>query len=111
MAFRRCDVTRLGSIDVDGLLRSYTRADGDVKTLASGVQAAGAIAWGERGIVFARDRALWILRADGGQPRQITSLDTSRREVAHNGPMFLPDGQTVLSGRVRQRLAPSASRP
>jgi Tol biopolymer transport system component len=49
------------------------------------------------------DSPLYRIPAGGGQPAQVTTLDTSRGENSHRHPQFLPDGRrflyTVGSGR------------
>ena len=64
--------------------------------LARGADLAGTITWGSSGLVFSRDGALWLAPADGGSERQLTALDTDRREVFHANQMVLPNGRTIL---------------
>ena len=40
-----------------GVLHSYSLMDGEVRTLTSGVEVGGGLAWGETGLVFGRERA------------------------------------------------------
>jgi eukaryotic-like serine/threonine-protein kinase len=48
-------------------------------------------------IVFGTARTgIWRVSAAGGLPTEVTRLDHARREVAHGGPDFLPDGQHFL---------------
>lgn len=49
-------------------------------------------------IVFAPDRygALFRVSAAGGEPVQLTALDSSRQQVSHRQPEFLPDGRHFL---------------
>ena len=49
-------------------------------------------------IVFAPDGAspLYRVPAAGGMPEPVTTLDTSRQEVGHWRPHFLPDGRRFL---------------
>jgi Tol biopolymer transport system component len=49
-------------------------------------------------IVFAPDRyvALSRVSAAGGEPVQVTALDSSRQQVSHRQPEFLPDGRHFL---------------
>jgi serine/threonine-protein kinase len=58
--------------------------------------AAGPLAWGESGVVFPRDGALWIAPTGGGEPRALTALDEARHEILHTAPIFLPGGNIVL---------------
>lgn len=39
---------------------------------------------------------LYQVPATGGEPRALTSLDTSRQEISHRWPSFLPDGRHFL---------------
>ncbi len=62
--------------------------------------------WGRSGvIVFAPDAAGPLSRvpAVGGTPTQVTSLDTSRHEVGHRSPCFLPDGRHFLFAALPER--------
>jgi serine/threonine-protein kinase len=56
--------------------------------------------WSENGtIVFsplARGSGILQVSADGGAPKQITTLDTGRGETSHRLPELLPGGETVL---------------
>lgn len=59
----------------------------------------GGGAWTSRGeIVFSRAPVSPIFRvsATGGEPVQITNLDSSRQEVTHAWPQFLPDERHFL---------------
>ena len=56
----------------------------------------GGLAWGEAGIVFTRNRALWIAPTGGAAPRALTTLDVGRHEVLHAGQLLLPGGRFVL---------------
>jgi len=56
--------------------------------------------WSENGtIVFspkARGAGIFQVSADGGAPKEITTLDTSRGETSHRLPELLPGGETIL---------------
>ena len=56
--------------------------------------------WGdENTIVFATDdgnTGLWLISAEGGEPRVLTTSDTAKREVDHLFPSVLPGGRGVL---------------
>jgi Tol biopolymer transport system component len=75
---------------------SVSIANGLRTVLASDADALGQLTWGEAGVVFARNGALWIAPSTGEEPRALTTLDSARHEVVHTGPMFLPGGRTVL---------------
>lgn len=52
--------------------------------------------WSPAGIVFVRGGALWIVPAEGGEPRRLTQLDSTRGEVRHDHPLVLPGERFVL---------------
>jgi serine/threonine-protein kinase len=54
--------------------------------------------WGDDGtIVFAKPAGgLWRVSADGGDPQQITQIDSSKYEASHRYPSFLPGGRALL---------------
>ena len=57
------------------------------------------VTWGARGtIVYPATwtSALFEIPEDGGEPRQITTLDRDQGETGHWSPLFLPDGRHVL---------------
>jgi Tol biopolymer transport system component len=68
---------------------------GPPKTICSAPVDSRGASWGEDGtIVFAlASGGLWRVSADGGTPKQITSLDHSRGEVSHRFPKILPGGR------------------
>lgn len=56
-------------------------------------------AWGEDGnIVFTPSffNPLFVVSADGGTPRQLTKLDTTKHEAVHGWPTLLPDDGGIL---------------
>jgi len=56
-------------------------------------------AWGSTGIIlFAPTEAstLYQIPANGGTPKQVTTLNTGRGESSHRWPIFLPDGRHFL---------------
>ena len=65
--------------------------------------------WNRNGvIVFASGRRLQQVRADGGVPANVETLDASEAEVAHSWPQFLPDGRRFLY-LVKSRAHPDAN--
>ena len=55
--------------------------------------------WNQEGvIVFTKNsgEGLYRMSASGGAPAPVTTLDESRKEVAHAWPYFLPDGRHFL---------------
>ena len=61
-------------------------------------QLQGAATWGRDGTILFTQLGQGIFRvsADGGTPVRVTKLDTSRRELNHFWPEFLPDGRHFL---------------
>jgi eukaryotic-like serine/threonine-protein kinase len=101
------DSTRIVVLCGRGLV-SVSLVDSQKRLLTAGADAAGGVAWGESGIVFARGGALWLVSEDGGEVRLLTTLDTSRGEVLHTRQTVLPGGETVLF--VSQTAEPGAER-
>lgn len=64
--------------------------------MASGADLTTNLAWVSSDIIFTRGGALWIVPAQGGEPRQLTVLDEVRQEVLHTDPIVLPGGRTAL---------------
>ncbi len=91
---------------------------GSAVTLAQGVNAIGGLAWGEGDqIVFGRGgttgrgaSSLWLVPASGGEPRQLTRID-SLKEIAHGSPTFMPGGRTVLYSRTDARTGVGSAAP
>jgi len=71
-------------------------ADRERRRLTTGVDQTSSIAWGTSGIIFSRLGALWIVPAEGGEPRALTRLDPDRHEAVHLDPLVLPGGGIVL---------------
>ncbi|TMQ69104.1 MAG: hypothetical protein E6K80_12795 [Candidatus Eisenbacteria bacterium] len=74
------------------------RPGGGVEDLCSAPTPRGGT-WSPKGtIVFAPagEGPLFAVSAMGGDPRQVTALDSARHEVAHRFPWFLPDGKHFL---------------
>src|SRR5437879_5522841 len=44
-------------------------------------------------ILFSGRHGLWRVSASGGVPVRVTALETSRQEIEHIVPQFLPDGK------------------
>jgi Tol biopolymer transport system component len=89
------DSTRLAFLASNRVV-SFTLADRQQTVVTENADLAGGIAWGEAGIVFARNRALWIAPTGGGAARALTTLDAARREVLHFGQVLLPGARFVL---------------
>jgi Tol biopolymer transport system component len=79
-------------------LKTIGIAGGPARDIADIVVGRGA-SWGRDGmIVFGPipDGVLYQVPANGGAARAVTSLDSSRAEIAHALPQFLPDGRRFL---------------
>ena len=85
------------SFNADGKLRKVPTRGGPAVDIADSASVGGG-AWTPDGsIIFTRDgRGLWVVASSGGTPRQITTLDTSRKEFNHWYPQMLPDGNAVI---------------
>jgi serine/threonine-protein kinase len=79
-----------------GTITRLSLGDQQRKVVAPGSDLTGGLVWSPAGIVFSRDGALWIVSAEGGPPRALTTLDAARREVMHDHPVVLPGGHLVL---------------
>lgn len=79
-----------------GLITRLSLADHQRAVLLQGADIEARVAWVSTDIVYSRGGALWIVPAQGGAPRQLTVLDTARREVSHTDPVGLPGGRVVL---------------
>jgi DNA-binding winged helix-turn-helix (wHTH) protein/Tol biopolymer transport system component len=83
---------------VNDRLKVYSLDTGTTQAvLTVGLSPAGA-SWNSRGqILFASWRSgLRVVPAGGGTVTTVTSLDVAAREVAHQSPQFLPDGEHFL---------------
>jgi eukaryotic-like serine/threonine-protein kinase len=81
----------------DGKLKKV-RLGGGVETVCSAPNGRGGT-WSSKGtIVFAPsgEGPIFAVSASGGEPRQVTTLDSTRHESAHRFPWFLPDGKHFL---------------
>ena len=82
----------------NGKLRKIEVAGGVPQTLCDADSGRGGT-WSKDGsIIFSRNAfaALSIVSSSGGSVTKVTRLDTSRREVGHRWPFFLPDGNHFL---------------
>ena len=80
------------------ILRKVPLAGGTPTTICFGGDVRGA-SWGADGwIVFTRAMrsGLWRVRADGGEPEEVTTLDRAKQEKTHRFPHVLPNGKGVL---------------
>jgi len=97
------DGTRLGVLAVGGDLWQVSPSDNDASVVAKGVDnSACGLSWSPHALVFCRAGALWAAAPGGGQERQLTTLDTNRDEVSHEGPIIVND-RVVLFGSLTSR--------
>ncbi|HEX6463262.1 MAG TPA: protein kinase [Vicinamibacterales bacterium] len=97
MPFWSPDSTRVGFF-ADRKLKTITLSTGGIAVLCDAPDARGGT-WNDADvIVFAPSNAGALMRvsAQGGDPRPVTTLDSSRKETAHRFPSFLPDGRHFL---------------
>ena len=79
-------------------LKRVSVASGAVDAIADVKRARGG-AWNRKDqILFAptSDGPLFVVGASGGEPRQVTTIDSTRGETGHRFPSFLPDGDHFL---------------
>jgi serine/threonine-protein kinase len=80
-----------------GKLKKVT-PEGSVVTLAAASEARG-LTWTDDGNLVYTPQAigpLYLLPANGGEPRPVTTVDTTKEERSHRWPEALPGGKTVL---------------
>ena len=81
------------------LLKKTSVTGGPAITLCEARGSPGGATWNQHDvIVFSTSvgRELLQVSAAGGTPVPLTNLDTSRGEIAHGAPWFLPDGRHFL---------------
>jgi serine/threonine-protein kinase len=92
------DGERLGFY-ADQQLRTVPVRGGAPRTIARMSPTSGGASWGpDDQIVFQPDfgAGLMIVEAEGGDPRLLTSVDTSAGELDHRWPHIVPNGKWVL---------------
>lgn len=95
LAFAGRSLARLMSIDVAG---------GPAQTLCPATAGDPTGAWSPAGIIiFQANDGLMEVPAGGGTCALITKLDSTRGELRHTGPSFLPDGRHFLYLRVASK--------
>ena len=82
----------------DGKLKKAPLTGGEVEPLANASNGRGGTWNRSNVIVYAPEGGgpLYRISANGGEPQQITTLDSTRHETAHRFPWFLPDGKHFL---------------
>ncbi|MEY4634547.1 MAG: Serine/threonine-protein kinase PknA [Acidobacteriota bacterium] len=91
------DGTALAVITGGGVVGIFSFGDASLRTLPVGGDVNGAIAWGSRGIVMQQRGELWFFDPAVGVPRQLTTLDESRKEVLHANAAWLDDRVLVFT--------------
>ncbi len=94
--------------DADSKLYKVPVAGGPPVELVDSLRPTGAF-WGANGwIAFSASNAgLWRVRESGGEPEQLTRLDSTRREFAHFAPVELPGGKAAIYNSYATPLARS----
>jgi Tol biopolymer transport system component len=79
-------------------LTRFSLADRQSSILATGGDfvTGVSLAWSPTTVFFVRGGSLWAVPPDGGEARQLTTLDAAQGEVLHIDPLPLPGGQHVL---------------
>jgi hypothetical protein len=91
------DGRSLGLITADLSLKRVSLADGLVTTIEHDAEFSAGAAWGpDDRITFVRAGALWQVPASGGPAKQLTTLDTVKREILHAWPSVIADGRILL---------------
>jgi len=71
---------------------------GPVQTICPAAEGRGG-SWNSEGMILfspGPSGPLLAVSAEGGTPREITKIDTARKETSHRWPWFLPDGRHFL---------------
>jgi len=80
-------------------LKKLRVSDGTVQTLCDSCRPQGlGGAWSRNGLIVfpSQEGSLLGIRDGGGALEAVTTIDRSKREIAHVSPQFLPDGQRFL---------------
>jgi hypothetical protein len=91
------DGKSLGIVTTIGEVLQSQPSENQVKTVSHGADLVAGLCWSDRGIVFGRAGALWIVAPGGGDARQLTTLDQPRGEVQHGTPFVLDDRVVLFS--------------
>ena len=87
------DGKRIGFF-AEGKLKKVDLSGGPPDILAEG---GGGGSWSREGVIlFGRPDGLSRVSSEGGEATRVTTLDATRRELAHHCPQFLPDGRRFL---------------
>ena len=94
----------------DGKLKRIDAAGGPAQTLADAPNGRGGT-WNREGVIVFSPKAdgpLFRVSAAGGPATAVTALETSRQELAHLYPQFLPDGNHFIYLAASQNSGESA---
>ena len=95
--FMSPDGRSLGLITADLSLKRVSLADGLVTTIEHDVEFSAGAAWGaDDRITFVRAGTLWQVPASGGPAKQLTTLDTGKRELLHAWPSVIAQRRILL---------------
>jgi serine/threonine protein kinase/Tol biopolymer transport system component len=95
--FMSPDGRALGFITADLALKRVSLADGLVTTIEHDAEFSAGAAWGaDDRITFVRAGALWQVPASGGPAKQLTTLDSGKRELLHAWPSVIAEGRILL---------------
>jgi eukaryotic-like serine/threonine-protein kinase len=95
--FMSPDGRALGFITADLALKKVSLADGLVTTVEHDAEFSAGAAWGpDDRITFVRAGTLWQVPASGGPARQLTTLDSGKRELLHVWPSVIAEGRIIL---------------
>ena len=95
--FMSPDGRSLGLITADLALKKVSLADGLVTTIEHDAEFSAGAAWGaDDRITFVRAGALWQVSASGGPAKQLTTLDSGKRELLHAWPSIIAQGRILL---------------
>ena len=86
------------AFDAGGKLKKIGISGGQVQTLCDIARNAVGGSWNKDGVIIFGQSPGGIMRvsASGGPPSPLTTLDSSRGEINHDLPSFLPDGRHFL---------------
>jgi serine/threonine protein kinase/Tol biopolymer transport system component len=95
--FMSPDGRALGFITADLALKRVSLSDGLVTTIEHDAEFSTGAAWGpDDHITFVRAGALWQVPASGGPAKQLTTLDSGKRELLHAWPHVIAEGRALL---------------
>jgi len=81
----------------NGYLKKADVSGGPTQNICEVAAPFGGATWSKEGvIVYASGGLLYKVLAAGGQPAQISELNTTEQETEHFSPSFLPDGRHYL---------------